>query len=137
MEEWQRRILYTHDGRSPSGYFLRPGDSFCASERDHHHVPVAHESSQIFRRSDSQANTTDYIYVRSLGHPFPPACRSHSPSPRATPRQPAASMGSSDESIEKRSVDHEVVDSYDADVAAQLVAGKDGVVDPAEAKRVR
>ncbi|EPS95177.1 hypothetical protein FOMPIDRAFT_1025921 [Fomitopsis schrenkii] len=46
-------------------------------------------------------------------------------------------MGSSDESIEKRSVDHEVVDSYDADVAAQLVAGKDGVVDPAEAKRVR
>ena len=46
-------------------------------------------------------------------------------------------MSSSDASIEKRGIDHEVVESYDADVAAQLVAGKDVVVDPAEAKRVR
>ncbi|KAI0725010.1 major facilitator superfamily domain-containing protein [Fomitopsis betulina] len=46
-------------------------------------------------------------------------------------------MGSSDTSIEKRGGDREVVESYDVDVAAQLVAGKDVAVDPAEAKRVR
>lgn len=46
-------------------------------------------------------------------------------------------MGSSDTSIEKRGGDREVVESYDVDVAAQLVAGKDVAVDPAEAKLVR
>ena len=46
-------------------------------------------------------------------------------------------MSSSAASNEKGGIDHEVVESYDADIAAQLVAGKDVVVDPAEAKRVR
>ncbi|KZT71376.1 MFS general substrate transporter [Daedalea quercina L-15889] len=44
---------------------------------------------------------------------------------------------SSDASIEKRGADHDVVDAYQADAAAQLVAGNDVAVDPAEAKRVR
>ncbi|KAH9930639.1 MFS general substrate transporter [Fomitopsis serialis] len=48
-------------------------------------------------------------------------------------------MSSSDASIEKekRGADHEVAESYDVDVAAQLVAGSDGPVDPAEANRVK
>jgi len=48
-------------------------------------------------------------------------------------------MSSSDASIEKEKggADHEVAESYDVDVAAQLVAGSDGTVDPAEANRVK
>lgn len=45
-------------------------------------------------------------------------------------------LSSSGSSIEKHG-DHDLVAAYDVDVAAQLTSGKDVVVDPAEAARVR
>ncbi|CCM06676.1 uncharacterized protein FIBRA_08961 [Fibroporia radiculosa] len=52
-------------------------------------------------------------------------------------KRPAAHVDDLSSSVEKKHLDHDVVSTYEVDIAAQLASGNDFVLDPVEAKRVR
>ncbi|KAJ3015913.1 hypothetical protein NUW54_g922 [Trametes sanguinea] len=105
---------------------------FCARPR-----PPPHISQHPFRPRPSSASEPS-----SGSPPFSPTLALTDKHALATPSSRVGTPMESDSSIEKRSVNDDVhakphLNSSEVDVAAELTPGKDFVLDPAEAARVR